>query len=527
MINFFFLKSKKFPSFLLKKKNHFKNPKDKGKVFSGGGGNGNNITSKTFFGEEPENYFSLNLFFIFSKKENLGFFYFSKNVSKKSIQPRTIEEVILKNCETIPEIFLCDIYEDLFYQNHLKDTNHKKVEVYKNNWYSNRDHIFSENKRIENFKKNGKSFYFFETCEPKIMFLKIYSDNELKEIVHWRIEKVKTRLISNILNIFLGEQFKFNLRAWNRIKFAEGVNDTDFSIKDDNMGDYGKFLNVTLKLTKKSSMAIEPEIMFSNNQLSISLSFTEKNLLRTGILIKNKILFKKFKPFYMKFEIDDKSLKKYQHTVVFVKYLKDFFSVGFILKKFSNEQKNSCITLGSGFEFHPFKHKFTRPVPSTQLKSSLTISKINFLKAHMIFFYASLDKFTRYFSNTTSITANSIIEPVYGKSKLNGLIFIIENKWSTESASRNLFLHNTIKTNNSISFSTNSKGRFEIPTDKYISLNTLISKHIRFFLILKYKKKNYPIKFFFKTIESKLEIGNLFNFSWDFNNFGRKRIIFI
>merc|ERR1712166_432509 len=125
------------------------------------------------------------------------------------------------------------------------------------------------------------------------MFLKIYSDNELKEIVHWRIEKVKTRLISNILNIFLGEQFKFNLRAWNRIKFAEGVNDTDFSIKDVNLGDYGKFLNITLKLTKKSSIAIEPEIMFSNNQLSVSLSFTEKNLLRTGILIKNKILFKK------------------------------------------------------------------------------------------------------------------------------------------------------------------------------------------------------------------------------------------
>ena len=128
--------------------------------------------------------------------------------------------------------------------------------------------------------------------------------------------------LSKILDISFGKLFQFNPINWNRLKNSEGMISSDFTIKDQNLGDFGNFLDITLKLVKTPTISIEPEITLIDNHLSSSLNLNEKNLFGTGISVKQKVYLKKFNPYFFKFEIDDRNLKKNQSFVMVGKYKK-------------------------------------------------------------------------------------------------------------------------------------------------------------------------------------------------------------
>jgi len=518
------LNSNKSLALFFKEKEYIKKPICECRISSGGGGNGNANNPKKLFDEEPENYLTLPLFIIFSKKENSELFKFSEKNYKNNNYQKKVKDVILKSCDSIPKFFLCDTYEDLFYQNYLKNTNQKKAEKYIDDWYSSRDHIFSESEPKKKMKKNEDIYYFFKTSEPKIKSFKIFSKKETTDKVYLNIERFKIFLISNILNISFGERFKFNLTPWKRFKSAKGNDMAELSIKDQELGDFGKFLDLTLKLTKKPSLSIEPEVTLIDKQISSSVSFIEKNFLGTGISVKQKILFRKFKIYYMKIEIDDNSLKKYQNIYAFGKYLKNFSSIGFIYENFLNEKKNACFKLGSGLEVASKKQNFNQALSSVQLKASLMISKINFLKSHIFFISISMNKFSRSIGYINSMILNSEFEPAYKKLKLLGLIFVIENQWNIKSYSRDLYFSNKKKEDKIRSLIIRKKENFRMLVGKYLSINTLLSKNFKFTLILNYKKKNLSINLF-KKIIIKFEIGKLLSLSFDFNNYGKSTIM--
>ena len=136
----------------------------------------------------------------------------------------------------------------------------------------------------------------------------VYTDFEQKKKKFFTIGISNIYFLSKILNISFGKLFQFNPINWNRLKTSEGMISSDFTIKDQNLGDFGNFLDITLKLVKTPSISIEPEITLIDNHLSSSLNLNEKNLFGTGISVKQKVYLKKFNPYFFKFEIDDRNL---------------------------------------------------------------------------------------------------------------------------------------------------------------------------------------------------------------------------
>jgi len=180
--------------------------------------------------------------------------------------------------------------------------------------------------------------------------------------------------------------------------------------------------------------------------------------------------------------------------------------------------------LGSGLEVASKKQNFNQALSSVQLKASLMISKINFLKSHIFFISISMNKFSRSIGYINSMILNSEFEPAYKKLKLLGLIFVIENQWNIKSYSRDLYFSNKKKEDKIRSLIIRKKENFRMLVGKYLSINTLLSKNFKFTLILNYKKKNLSINLF-KKIIIKFEIGKLLSLSFDFNNYGKSTII--
>jgi hypothetical protein len=498
------------------KKNHKINFKS---FFGGDGGNGKNNGFKTVYNEDPDNFFGMSLFFFMEQKKNHEFNVYNERNYKCKKQKNNSEEIILKNCELIPEPFLCINCEDLFYQDFLRTNNLVKVEKCINNWYTDKNYKFSEIQKSEKLTDNENFSYFFQTREPKIKSFKVCSDLEKTEKKFLNISSFRTILLLKILNISFGQPLKFNLDSWNRIRLSDGVKVSQFSIKDQDLGDFGTFLDVTLKINKVGSLAVEPEISLIDNELSSSLSFSEKNVLNTGISIKQKIFFKKFSPYYMKFEIDDKKLRKLQNVLVLGKYIKDFFSIGVVFKKIPNDIKTGYIKISSGTHFLFSKNSLVSSFNPSSLEFSLVASNLKFLKSHVFFTYFSLDRFSKiiepdiaksHVSSKNSLILNSILEPIRTKAKLKGLVVILENRLDMINSFEHAHKNNINIGRNSI--------------EKYISVNTIVSKNLKVFLYLKDKNRFSFNRL--KKIGIGFELGRIFSFSFSIGNLGKTKILF-
>lgn len=490
------------------------------KIFlGGGGGNGKNNGFKNFFNEDPGNLFEINLFFFMPREKNPDLNVYNEKNYKCIKQKNYLEEIILKNCEQVPEPFLCINYEDLFYQDLLRVNSSVKIEKCINNWYSDKNYKFSEIQKTEKRKFNKKFSYFFQTREPKIKSFKVCSDLKKREKKFLNFSSLKTILLLKILNISLGQPLKFNLDSWNRLKFSDGVNLSEFSIKDQDLGDFGAFLDVTLKIKKAGSTAIEPELSLIDNALSSSLTLCERNLLNTGISVKQKIFLKKLNPYYMKFEIDDKKLRKFQNVLVFGKYIKDFFSIGIVFKKTPNDNKTDYIRISSGTHFLFSNNSLVESSNPDSIEFSFVASNLKFLKNHSFFTYFSFNRFSQtlesnteksHVSSKNSLILNSSIEPIRTKAKLKGLVILLENRLDMIRS-----FENANKDNISI-------GKASI--EKYIFLNTTVSENLKIFLYLKDRNK-----FFYNRLKKfgiGFELGKIFSFSFSISNFGKTQILF-
>ena len=70
--------------------------------------------------KEYFNHHNVCLAFSLSQKENFGFDLLISDFKNNKSKTTQTEEIILKNCENIPEAILCKFYEDLFYQESLQ-----------------------------------------------------------------------------------------------------------------------------------------------------------------------------------------------------------------------------------------------------------------------------------------------------------------------------------------------------------------------------------------------------------------------
>ena len=269
-------------------------------------------------------------------------------------------------------------------------------------------------------------------------------------------------------------------------------------------------------------MSIEPEISLVNNQISSSINFTEKNFLGTGILIKQKIFLKKLSPYFIKFEIDDKGLISNQNLLIIGKYLRDFYSISFALKKFSNENRTSFIKMKFNSECQFSKKNGINRFGKSFIQTSFSLSKVNFLKPHSFFSFFSVSNSQKLTKNNNNLILNSMFESTNELVKLDGLLCSFENRLSYKNSFKKFLTEKSMKdTKKYILF--DSKVIYNIPVTKSIRLNTILSKHLKVILDVKFKKKNKILSNSLKKIEFKFETGNLFSLSFQITNFGKVR----
>ena len=509
---------KKTQSFFLKKKTAIEEEFGN-KGSSGGGGNGKNRNSKFFFNDD-NNFIYFGKIFVFSQKNNTETPFYNTGSSSSILNNIYNEEIILKNCENVPGFILCTIYEDLFYQKSFKENFTRKIKKYINNWYLNQNYLFSGVQKIEILIIGGKFSYIFQVIEPKIKSFKVYSVKDEKNKIFSYVKNIKTKLLSCILKVSSGKIFKLDLGAWNGIKISDGVDKINFSIKDQNLGDFGNFFDITLKIEKKGSLSFEPEISLTDNQLSSSINLTEKNLLDSGISVKQRIYFKKLNPHYIKFEIEDRKLRNIGNFLIFGKYLKNFFSLGFIFKKCPKDTKTCFLKISSGSQFQILGINKKNPLSFNSIESSLVISFAKFIKSHSCFVYWSEKIVPKFFKQTHLIVLNSLSKPLFSQNKLNGLMFMFENRYIMERSGENLFYFNHDKNLHNFFW---KKKNLEITFEKYIGINSIVSKNIKIFCCLKFKNKGLFLFNKIKKMEMRFEIGKLFSFSWSFSNSGKTR----
>jgi hypothetical protein len=471
---------------------------------------------KSFFNFVSGSSHSLGFIYFVSKKQYLISNFFNPKIFESNQQIKPFDEIVLKNCEQIPEFFLCDFFEDLLNQNPSYENNLKKVKGSINNWYSQKNYKLSTIREIKISENREKISYYFKMKEPKIKsFVVIDKKKKLKNFS----QQIKTILFSNILGFSIGHLFRIDTEAWERIKISNGISFADFSVNDYDLGDFGSFVDITMEISKVPSLAIEPEITFTDNQISSSLNFTEKNVLGTGISVKQKIFLKKFNPRYMSFEINNKSSGKPKMISIFGKYLKNFFSLGIVFKKFQNIEKTRFYKLSFGSECFFSKNSINNNLSSNFYKSSFTLSDLNLLKNHCFFNYFSLERFSELFETKNSLILNSVINFNFKKSKVRGLILTLENNYY-----KTIKLLNGKRSEKNQFYQSIENKLFVSPIQKFISLNTILSKNLNILITLHcFDNIGYDYNLL-KKFEIKLEIGKIVTFSLGMNNYGKFKI---
>lgn len=479
------------------------------------------LNIKPFFNPTSNKLSYLNFIFFASREQNSRTRFFPFKKLEFDSELRLPDEIILKNCEKIPETILCNIFEDMFNQHSFSKNNLKRVRGLVENWYSQQEYRLSMIKSIKVSENNEKISYCFDIKEPKIKSFAVVSRDKNSKNLNFFSQKFKTILFSNILGFSIGRVFKIDTKAWERLRGSSGIHFIDFSMNDYNLSDFGHFSDITMKITKTPSLAIEPEITFTGKNLSSSLSFTEKNFLGAGISIKQKIFLKKLNPHYMSFEINNRSLEKPAFVSIFGKYLKNFFSMGIVFKKYQNIEKTRFYKLSFGSERIFSRNPLKNGLCTNFLKSSFTLSYLNLLGNHSFFNYFSLEKLSRFFETKNSLLLNSVIDPVFKELKLNGIILVLENdcKNSTTLLDRKPEAKNKF-------FRSVTKEFLTTPTEKFVCLNTILSKSLNILVTLNcFDNIGFdcnPLKKF----EIKLEMGKIFSFLVCINNYGKINVSF-
>ena len=515
-ISNFFSISKIFQSSVQKQENKEELIDSFALYFSRKSENNSFLKIKSFFNVVSGSSPSLGFTFFVSKKQYLISNFFNPKIFKFDQKIKLSDEIVLKNCEQIPEFFLCNFFEELLDQNFSSVNNLKKVKGSIDNWYSQKNYKLSRIKEIKISENIEKISYHFKMKEPKIKsFVVVNKKKNLKNFS----QQFKTILFSNILGFSIGNFFRIDTGAWERIKISNGISSTDFSMNDYDLGDFGSFVDITMQITKIPSLAIEPEITFTDNQISSSLSFSEKNVLGTGISAKQKNFLKKFNPHYMSFEINNIGSGKPKLISIFGKYLKNFFSLGIVFKKFQNIEKTRFFKLSFGSECFFSKNSINNNIGSNFFKSSFTLSNLKLLKSHCFFNYFSLEKFSELFEAKNSLILNSVINFNFKKLKVSGLLLTLENNYYKKVK----LLNGRRSEKNQFHHSMENK-IFVSPIQKFISLNTILSKNLNILIAL-YCFDNIGYDYnLLKKFEVKLEIGKIISFSFGVNNYGKIKI---
>lgn len=475
---------------------------------------------RSFFNVISSTSHSLGFNYFVSKKQYLVSIFFNQKIFKLDQSIKVSDEIVVKNCEQIPESFLCNFFEDLLNQNASYVNNLKKVKGSIDYWYSQKNYKLSTLKEIKISENREKISYYFKMKEPKIKsFVVVDKKKKFKNLKNFS-QQFKTILFSNILGFSISHLFRIDTDAWERIKISNGMSFSDFSINDYDLGDFGSFVDITMQITKIPSLTIEPEITFTDNQISSSLNFTEKNVLGTGISVKQKIFLKKFNPHYMSFEINNGGSGKPKIISIFGKYLKNFFSLGIVFKKFQNIEKTRFYKLSFGSEYFFSKNSTNNNLSSNFFKSSFTLSNLNLLKSHCFFYYFSFEKFSELFETKNSLILNSVINFNYKKSNVSGLILTLENNYykiikllNERKGEKNQFHHSM------------ENKPFISPIQKFISINTILSKNLNIVIALCCFDDIGYYQNLLKKFEIKLEIGKIITFSFGVNNYGKFNIL--
>ena len=116
-ISNFFSISKIFQSSVQKQENKEELIDSFALYFSRKSENNSFLKIKSFFNDVSGSSHSLGFFYFVSKKQYLISNFFNPKIFKFDQKIKLSDEIVLKNCEQIPEFFLCNFFEELLDQN--------------------------------------------------------------------------------------------------------------------------------------------------------------------------------------------------------------------------------------------------------------------------------------------------------------------------------------------------------------------------------------------------------------------------
>jgi hypothetical protein len=251
---------------------------------NGNRGNGGNIDfrKKELWNDDFNNFFfvfliMLLIFVLFRIK---SVFFLGKKYN----------EIILKNCEIIPEYFLLCIF-DFSLKNLINKKQISKIILVNNDWYIREHYIFSFIEQLSNNYTESLSQIYLLGHEPKVKNIKTNGK-----------KKTGVSVISRSLKIKPGIHFNWCTRAWeefcdNKIFLDANISTKLLKTKDSNI-----FLDIYIDFNERNSFIIKPGITVENNNFFGIISTEKNNIFGQGINFSSNISRNRFKDYYLSFE---------------------------------------------------------------------------------------------------------------------------------------------------------------------------------------------------------------------------------
>nr|UXY88300.1 hypothetical protein Cry52Nrm2_p109 [Cryptomonas curvata] len=466
-------------------------------IINGNGGNGGKINFKKLM--EPNDDF--NYFFLIALC--LLPFFILIQLRFISKEYKKYDEIVLKNCELIPSSFFCNFFTVLLKEK-VSNIHVLKIMISSNQWYLDRNYIFSSFKNKKNINTGNIFQLCFFGCEPKI-----------KNIIKSKKTKTKISIISRALGIISGNHFKWYSSAWIEFCNCKNFEGANFSTKLLISKDENVFIDLYIDFKEENSLIVNPGIAIENNNLTGIISTEKKNILGKNINFKSTLVKNHFNVFYLKLEI-----KKLIHPT---------FNLSIFFENLSRNYKEKILKIVKVFGIN-LKDKI-EIVMSYPDKNNIFFQKRNFFFSNVLigysrekktghnlnilpYFYLTFSKNNNYlpFVNFDIRLFLSSKTPFLSKKKLRPImnfkyILKIRNYITNFKNFLLIVSQQNIYSSNII---LNSP---KIPVGFYFDFNSLMSRNFKFFFYVDLYKNLEKNKIIGKSIGVGFKFNNILNLS--------------
>nr|UXY87797.1 hypothetical protein CcurKRNrm2_p106 [Cryptomonas curvata] len=474
----------------------------------GNGGNGGGKKIKNFY--EWNNNFHYFFFIILIMMLFLTLMYYVFIFR----QSRKLDEIVLRNCESIPNDFF-----GIFFKLLLKKKNNH-IEILKvlsavNQWYTDRNYLFSS------FKK---SIYIEKENSFQLLFLGY--EAKIKNVIKSNKTDTKILKISKMLQLITGNHFKWSYYIWKDFctnNFFANVNFSTrlFITKNENI-----FIDIYIDVEDENLFTVKPGITFENNNLTGFISIDKKNIFGNNIDFNGTITKNYLNNFFLTFEIKKLTQPKFKMSIFLEKINRNYKDNVLKIVKYYGKNFHDKIEITVKFS-EVIKYFFQKKI---KFLSSLQIGFSNKIPRNNLtilpYFYLTFNKNNNYqpcinFDFKLRFYSKAIFLQKKSLGPLLDFNFTVQLKNFFSRVKKKILIETYQKKSSYLLALNESK----IPVGFYLDFNSLITENLKFFFFIDVYKNLKKNKILGKSIGFGFKFNNTINISSIISSDGHKKII--